>query len=75
MYRNQKGDYESMRAETLKFAQERYFNDYSDTRLVQENFNFITSFIQESADKYIPSKTSGSVSFVPWITPEIRLYL
>ena len=52
VYRNQKGDYESMRTETLKFAKERYFNGYSDTRSVQENFNLITSFIQESADKY-----------------------
>ena len=72
VYRYQKGDYESMRAETLKFAKERYFNGYSDTRSVQENFNLITSFIQESADKHIPSKTSHSVSSVPWITPEIR---
>ena len=32
----------------------------------------ITSFIQESADKHSPSKTSRSVSSVPWITPEIR---
>ena len=32
----------------------------------------ITSFIQESADKYIPSKTSRSVSSVLWITPAIR---
>ena len=29
VYRYQKGDYESMRAETLKFAKERYFNGYS----------------------------------------------
>ena len=72
VYRYQKGDYESMRAETLKFAKERYFIGYSDTRSVQENFNLITSFIQESADKHIPSKTSLSVSSVPWITPEIR---
>ena len=72
VYRYQKGDYESMRAETLKFAKERYFNGYSDTRSVQENFNLITSLIQESADKHIPSKTSRSVSSVPWITPEIR---
>ena len=72
VFRYQKGDYESMRAETLKFAKERYFNGYSDTRSVQENFNLITSFIQESADKHIPSKTSRSVSSVPWITPEIR---
>ena len=71
VYRYQKGDYESMRAETLKLAKERYFNGYSDTRSVQENFNLITSFIQESADKHIPSKTR-SVSSVPWITPEIR---
>ena len=61
-----------MRAETLKFANEKYFNGYSDTRSVQENFNLITSFIQDSADKHIPSKTSRSVSSVPWITPEIR---
>ena len=32
----------------------------------------ITSFIQESVDKHIPSKTSRSVSSVPWITHEIR---
>ena len=41
-------------------------------RSVQKNFNLITSFIQDSADKHIPSKTSRSVSSVPWITPEIR---
>ena len=28
--------------------------------------------IQDSADKHIPSKTSRSVSSVPWITPAIR---
>ena len=61
-----------MRKDTLKFAKEKYFNGHSDTRSVQENFNLITSFIQESADKHIPSKTSRSVSSVPWITPEIR---
>ena len=72
VYRYQKGDYESMRSDALKFAKERYFNRYSDTRSVQENFNLITSFIQDSADKHIPSKTSRSVSSVPWITPAIR---
>ena len=56
----------------LYFAKDRYFNGYSDNRSVQENFDLITSFIQESADKHIPSKTSRSVSSVPWITPEIR---
>ena len=61
-----------MRADTLKFAKENYFNGYSDTRSFQEIFNLITSFIQDSADKNIPSKTSRSVSSVPWITPEIR---
>ena len=30
--------------------------------LVQENFDLIISFIQESADKHVPSKTSRSVS-------------
>ena len=31
-----------------------------------------TSFIQDSANKHIPSKTSWTVSSVPWITSEIR---
>ena len=61
-----------MRKDTLTFAKEKYFNGHSDTRSVQENFNLITSFIQDSADKHIPSKTSRSVSSVPLITPEIR---
>ena len=72
MYRYLKGDYESMRKDTLKFAKERYFNGHSDSRSVQENFNLITSFIQDSADKHIPSKISRSVSSVPCLTPEIR---
>ena len=59
-----------MRADTFKFAKERY--SMATTRSVEENFNLITSFIQDSADKHIPSKTSRSVSSVPWITPEIK---
>ena len=72
VYRYQKGDYESMRSDALRFAKERYFNGYSDSRSVQENFNLITSFIQDSSDKHIPSNTSRSVSSVLWITPAIR---
>ena len=72
VYLYQNDDYESMRKDTLEFAKEKYFNGHSDTRSVQENFDLLTSFIQDSADKYIPSKTSRSVSSVPWITPEIR---
>ena len=72
MYLYQKGDYESMRKDTLEFAKEKYFNGHSDTRSVQENFDLLTSFIQDSVDKHIPSKTSRSVSSIPWITPEIR---
>ena len=72
VYRYQKGDYESMRKDTLKFAKEKYFNGHSDTRSVQESFNLILSFIQDLADKHTPSKTSRSVSSVPWIIPEIR---
>ena len=72
VYLYQKGDYTSMRKDTLEFAKEKYFNGHSDTRSVQENFDLLTSFIQDSADKHIPSKTSKSVSSVPWITPEIR---
>ena len=61
-----------MRADTLKFAKEKYFNGYSDTRSVQENLILITSFIQDSADRHISLRTSRSVSSVPWITPDIR---
>ena len=32
----------------------------------------LTSFIRDSADKHIPSKTSRSVSSIPWITPNVR---
>ena len=51
MYLYQKGDYESMRKDTLEFAKEKYFNGHSDTRSVQENFDLLTSFIQDSAGK------------------------
>ena len=59
-------------SDAQRFAKERYFNGYSDCCSVKENLNLITSFIQDSADKRIPSKTSRSVSSVPWITPAIR---
>ena len=72
MYLYQKGDYESMRKDKLEFAKEKYFSGHSDTRSIQENFDLLTYFIQETADKHIPSKTSRSVSPFPWITPEIR---
>ena len=72
VYLYQKGDFESMRKDAFEFAKEKYFNGHSDTRSVQETFDLITSFIQDSADKHIPSKNNRSVSSVPWITPEIR---
>ena len=56
VYLYQKGDFESMRKDAFEFAKEKYFNGHSDTRSVQENFDTTTSFIQDSADKYIPSK-------------------
>ena len=71
-YLYQKGYYESMRKDTIEFAKEKYFNGHSDTRSVQENFDLLASFIQASADKHIPSKTSRSVSSVPLIIPEIK---
>ena len=61
-----------MRKDTHEFAKEIYLNDHSDTRSLQENFVLITFFIQDSADKHIPSKTNRSVSLIPWITSEIR---
>ena len=47
MYLYQKGDYESMRKDTLECAKEKYLNSYSDTRSVQENFDLLTSSIQD----------------------------
>ena len=38
------------------------------TRVLRPDYIF---FFQNSADKYIPSKMSRSVSSVPWIIPEI----
>ena len=61
-----------MRKDAFEFAKENFFNGYPNTRSVQENFNLITSFIQDSADKHIPPKTSRTISSVPWITSEIR---
>ena len=72
MYLYQKGDYEFMRKGAFEFAKEKYFNGFPDTRSVQENLSLFTSFIQDSADKHIPSKTSRTVSSIPWITSEIR---
>ena len=61
-----------MRKDTLEFGIEKYFNGHSDTRSVQEIFDLLTSLILDSADKHIPSKTSRSVSSIPWITPGMR---
>ena len=72
MYSYQKGDFEIMRKNALRFAKKIYFNSHSDTRSVQENLNSITSFIHDSADKAILLKISRSVSSIPCITPEIR---
>ena len=45
----------------------RYFSGYSDNRWVQENFDLITSFIQESVKMHFPSKTRRSTSSdIPW---------
>ena len=35
VYLYQKGDYESMRTDTLEFVKDKYFNGHSDTRFVQ----------------------------------------
>ena len=52
MFWNQKGNFESMRKDASDFAKDRYFRDYSDNCSVQDNFDLITSFIQESAEKH-----------------------
>ena len=59
VYSYQKIVYETMREDALRFAKEKYYNDHSDVRSVQENFNPMTSLIQNSTDKHIPSKLVG----------------
>ena len=51
-----------MKKDAPGFAKSRYFDGYSDNHLVQEIFDLISSFIQESADKHIPSKTNSLTS-------------
>ena len=46
VYLYQKGDYESIRKDTLEFAKEKYFNGHSDTRSVQKNFDLLTSLFK-----------------------------
>ena len=65
LYLYHKGDFESMGKDATDFAKDRYFNGYSDNRSVQENFDLITSLIQDYGDKHIASKTSRSVSSIP----------
>ena len=61
VYLYQKGDYASMRKDTLEFAKEKYLND---TRSVQENFDLLTSFIQDSAENISHRKLAGrSIQF------------
>ena len=57
MYLYKKGDHESMRRDTLEFAKEKYFNRYSDTRLVQENFDLLTSFIQDISHRKLTGRS------------------
>ena len=67
VYLYQKGNFDSMRRDSSNVAKDKYFNGYSGSRSIQENFNLITSFIQEAAEKYIPSKTSRSSSPNPLV--------
>ena len=56
----------------IRLCKRQEFNGYSDNRFFQENFDLMTSFIQESVTNHIPSKSSRSTSSVPWVTPAIR---
>ena len=59
MYLNQKGDFGSMRKDASDFAKDRYFNDYSDNRSVQENFDLITSLFKSLPISIFPLKPVG----------------
>ena len=72
VYLYQKGAFDSLRRDSSNFAKDKYFNGHSGSRSFQQNFNLITSFIEEAVDTYIPSKTNKLVASVPWITTKIR---
>ena len=74
MFLYQKGDNESIRKDTLEFAKEKYFSDHSDTRSVQENFDLLTYFIQDSAEKISHRKqASRSLQFLGRFAGKIKL--
>ena len=54
---------ESVRKCAFRSAKEKYFNDHSDSRLLQENFNLMTPFIKDLVDTHIMSKNALSVQF------------
>ena len=47
VYLFQNADYNSMWKEAFNFDHEKYFNGHSNPRSVQENFDLVTSFIQQ----------------------------
>ena len=55
-----KEDFTSMRKDTNAFSTDKYFNGHQNNRDVNQNWNMIKNFINDSADKYIPSKTSAN---------------
>ena len=71
MYRYQKGDYESMRAETLKFAKERYLKKESQQLKFFASYDRIL-FKGKPASNFVllivPSRyfCSGSFCFMSW---------
>ena len=71
-YLYNKGDYNSMRQETLSFAKNKYFNGHANSRSVEENWGTIKSFLKDLVDKYIPSKMTRSTQSLPWVTGKIR---
>ena len=72
VYHYQKGEYESIRSDALRFAKGTSMDTQILAQLAQlKKNNLKISVIQDSADKHIPSKTNRSVSSVPWITPAI----
>ena len=54
----------------FRFAREKYFKCHSDSQLVQDNYNLITSFVQDSVDALIVQKlVAQSAKFHSMDTP------
>ncbi|MEL7079481.1 MAG: reverse transcriptase domain-containing protein, partial [Cyanobacteria bacterium J06582_2] len=65
------GNFDKMRVEASKFSCSTYLNGKENERNIDENWNLITSFINDTIKENVPTKVTRQNS-LPWITDRIR---